>query len=206
MARFATTEETVDTTSRKPSFTRTGQTKAAQSRTNKYPGRCDKCDGWVPAETGLLVGAPGNWSVQHKNCDAVVSGAPEPERVEFKVPDGTYTIIAEGFYKTIRVRTQSEDSSFKPGAAILAYLSGPNNEADYTSFANSTHSGGVYVWKGHQGNATLREAVKVLLGDPKAAAVAYGQESGTCAVCGRTLTTPESLARGMGSTCASRFA
>lgn len=41
--------------------------------------------------------------------------------------------------------------------------------------------------------------------DPMAAAIAYGKEFGVCSCCGRELTNPESIARGIGPICASRF-
>ena len=41
--------------------------------------------------------------------------------------------------------------------------------------------------------------------DPKAAAIAYGLKFGICSCCGRELTNPESVARGIGPICASRF-
>lgn len=41
--------------------------------------------------------------------------------------------------------------------------------------------------------------------DPKAAAIAYGRETGTCACCGRTLTNRESIELGIGPICAGNF-
>lgn len=41
--------------------------------------------------------------------------------------------------------------------------------------------------------------------DPASAAVAYGKKFGSCAVCARTLTDPESIERGIGPICAGRF-
>lgn len=41
--------------------------------------------------------------------------------------------------------------------------------------------------------------------DPMAAAIAYGKEFGICACCGRELTNPESIAKGIGPICATRF-
>jgi hypothetical protein len=41
--------------------------------------------------------------------------------------------------------------------------------------------------------------------DPEAAAVAYGKEYGRCSCCGRTLTDPESIARGIGPICAEHY-
>ena len=41
--------------------------------------------------------------------------------------------------------------------------------------------------------------------DPLSSAIAYGKKFGKCSVCARTLTEPESIARGVGSICAERF-
>ena len=41
--------------------------------------------------------------------------------------------------------------------------------------------------------------------DPMQAAIAYGKEFGKCSVCARTLSDPESIARGIGPICADRF-
>lgn len=44
-----------------------------------------------------------------------------------------------------------------------------------------------------------------LLADPKAAAQAYGIETGVCCICSRELTDPVSIAQGIGPICAGRF-
>ena len=41
--------------------------------------------------------------------------------------------------------------------------------------------------------------------DPHAAAVMHGKEYGTCAICGRELSDPESVTRGIGPICADKF-
>jgi hypothetical protein len=186
----------------------------ADPRPNRYGGKCRVCGVYVEAGAGNLVGSAGAWGVEHKpgecptiSVDESLTGAPTkaPEATtEFKVPDGRYTIIWGDHHKTIRVRHQGEYDDFKPGQVILSHLTGSNNDSDYTSFAHVDERGEVRIWKKYQGVENLREAVKVLLGDPKAASQAYAQESGCCGVCGRTLTTPESLAAGIGPECAKR--
>lgn len=49
------------------------------------------------------------------------------------------------------------------------------------------------------------EEIKQIAADPKAAAIAYGKEWGTCCICSRTLTDPESVKAGIGPICAQRF-
>jgi len=58
---------------------------------------------------------------------------------------------------------------------------------------------------GHTYKGKRKEHLVEILKDPKAAAVAYGRETGTCGCCGRTLTNPESIEAGIGPICASRF-
>lgn len=50
-----------------------------------------------------------------------------------------------------------------------------------------------------------RLAVETLASDPKAAAIAFGHKTGSCCICGRTLTDPESVKAGIGPICAAKF-
>lgn len=47
--------------------------------------------------------------------------------------------------------------------------------------------------------------IVAMCADPLAAAVAYGRETGQCACCGRELTDPESIERGIGPICAEKY-
>lgn len=204
MARFNTNQPL-------PNFTRGGETTTAPrsqsarpARANKYGARCTRCGIYVPEGQGTIEkNASGKWEVIHiQPCpDAQEVEQAAPALVTFAVPDGRYTVIWADGYKTIRVRHQDEFATFMPGRVILSYLSGSDNTSDYTSFAHVDERGEVRVWKKHQGNDRLCEAVKVLLGDPKAASQAYARESGCCGICGRTLTTPESIDAGIGPEC-----
>jgi len=49
------------------------------------------------------------------------------------------------------------------------------------------------------------EIVARVAADPAAAAEAHGHEFGQCSCCGRELTNPESVARGIGPICAERW-
>jgi hypothetical protein len=51
----------------------------------------------------------------------------------------------------------------------------------------------------------LESQVLEVAKDPKAAAIAYGKKYGVCSVCGRELSDPESVERGIGPICAERF-
>jgi hypothetical protein len=175
-------------------------------RTNGYAARCAKCGNTVPAGEGSLTKSGPNWIVEHLPfCpqESLVEIAPE-ETPAF-VPAGRYTVtFADGTYRTIRVRVQDADASFMPGLPVLSFLSGANNDSDYTSFAHVKANGEVVIWKRFKGNESLAEAVRVLTRDPKASALAYAEQSGCCARCGRTLTVPASLNMGYGPECARR--
>ena len=49
------------------------------------------------------------------------------------------------------------------------------------------------------------DAIVAVAADPMNAAIAYGKRFGKCSICARTLTDAESIARGMGAVCATRF-
>ena len=203
-------------TNARPAFSRGVPAAEAQpveeytGRRNVYGARCSSCQAWVEAGQGRLENTGGMWKVSHippcPNKEAAPAPEATPTRTTFKVPDGRYTVVFADGHKTIRVAHQDEFDSFMPGKAVLSFLSGSNNDSDYTSFAHVDERGSVRIWKKHQGNERLLQAVKVLLGDPKAASQAYARESGCCGVCNRTLTTPESLAAGIGPECTKRVA
>jgi hypothetical protein len=112
-----------------------------------------------------------------------------------------------GEHITFQVRRQHEEADFAPGEVILSYLSGSNNERDYTGCAFVKDDGRVILWKRYRGNenSKLQAGVRVLQGDPKAAAAAYALESGCCSICGRKLTRPHAIEQGMGDDCAAKF-
>lgn len=86
--------------------------------------------------------------------------------------------------------------------------------------ASSSNPGALYVTEGEtylgkiiagrfqrSGACTPVQADRIaeLVSDPKAAIEAYGHETGICAICGLTLTNPESIERGIGPICAERW-
>jgi hypothetical protein len=64
--------------------------------------------------------------------------------------------------------------------------------------------GGRFI-KTRECTADQEAAIVAAASNPGAAAVAYGQRTGTCAICGHELTAGESLDRGIGPICAQRF-
>lgn len=49
------------------------------------------------------------------------------------------------------------------------------------------------------------DAIKTIAADPEAAAVRYGRLAGSCSCCGRELTNPVSIERGIGPICADKY-
>lgn len=65
-------------------------------------------------------------------------------------------------------------------------------------------SGGRFMATRECDDATQAKVLS-FVADPEAAAKAYGQETGTCCICNRTLTAEESMSRFMGPICAEKF-
>lgn len=200
-----------------PAATQEAPARRSQVRANKYGGRCADCEVYVPEGAGQIEKRDGKWVVLHVgDCPEGTPlydgpagyverpATPPATSTPFSVPDGRYTVEWEDKYVTIRVVTQDEFDDFMPGVTLLKYLSGPNNSRDYTGFANVNERGEVRIWKKHQDNKRLTEAVKVLMGNPKAASQAYAMESKTCSRCGHDLTVPASLHAGLGPECAKK--
>ena len=145
-----------------------------------------------------------------KTCGSKPKPAPKPEPTtevadaqvlgKAKVLDGTYTVTIGDERRTLRVSTQPTHANFKPGERLVSYLFGSENTTDYKSFGHFSGDN-VVIWKRFKDADDLHEAIKVLVGDPHAAALAYTQESGNCSLCGRLLTVPESIERSMGPVC-----
>jgi len=193
--------------SAQPHFTRKPAATSADKRPNRYGGKCTKCSAWVEAGAGYLTGRAGAWTTEHIECPSEDAPAAPVSTSAHKgdLPEGRFTVqFADGTYKTLRVRRQDEDANFMPGRLVLSYLSGSDNDSDYTSFAHVDEGGNTRVWKKYRQNSSLIEALKVLVGSPTAAREAYAEQSGCCSRCGRTLTVPTSLHAGLGPECAKK--
>lgn len=95
--------------------------------------------------------------------------------------------------------------------------------ADFTfslAGAASKNAGSIYVKAGEEYlgritdgklvrslkcSAAQVSAIEAVCADPEKAAVAYGVMTGACSCCGRELTDPDSVARGIGPICASKY-
>lgn len=122
---------------------------------------------------------------------------------------GTYTIIDDktAQYRTIRLQECPEGFNKEPGTQIAQFLSGPDNNSDFTGFAFIYPGRHPYVWKKYHGNTNLCYNLGILLEHDDAIKYgeAYAIESGRCYHCNRKLTVPVSIFSGLGPTCAKKL-
>ncbi len=192
---------------------------------NKYPGHCLYCQKWVAAEEGGRArDANGKWHPAH-DYDCLTKANPRepaerPKKVELK-PErpvsvladdgesltGYYTVLLGGDdYITVRVRRQPRTASYKPGRVAFAYLFGRNNVGnEYANFASADSGGRVWLNSDLQYKPETRQklvrAIGAIVEDPKAAGEAWAKEFEACWICGRPLSTPESMAKLIGPDC-----
>ena len=126
------------------------------------------------------------------------------------VPNGTYTVVMGGEYRTIRLRKDFRDNADE-GTQVAAFLSGSDNTGDYTGFA-WVAGGEIKAWGKYRDSAAIaktREFLSFLMSGRsnwEAAGNAYAKESGRCFMCGRVLTNPDSLAVMVGPECRRKIA
>lgn len=128
-----------------------------------------------------------------------------------KIFNGTFTVQNRltGEHRTFRIRTQKDDASFAPGKRVVALMTGSDNETSYTGFAFVTEDG-LAVWNskrtagGYVAYAALLWSLAVDGGFSQYADKYSLTASKKCIRCNRKLTTPESLAAGIGPECAGR--
>ena len=91
------------------------------------------------------------------------------------------------------------------GKRIVGLLEGSNNETDYRGFGFVNEDGSVYVWRKFQGTAFDKHAAILSRSGyfAETHGLLYAFET-TCRKCDRKLTTPESIAAGIGPVCAAK--
>ncbi len=126
--------------------------------------------------------------------------------------NGTYTVVLDetGTYRTVKLSDAPDHFNKPQGTQIAAYLSGSDNESNYTGFAFITGTR-INVWSRITAKTSepLVRALRVLLASDKETqhdmGHAYAIESGNCFLCSRKLTVPASVARGLGPICAEKY-
>jgi hypothetical protein len=107
---------------------------------------------------------------------------------------GRYAVEVDGVYKFLKVDNIQEEGNYWNGWVFVKIQA---SDEWHKLGAQRPHSGA------YSGKSP--EYLRLVLADPKAASIAYGRELGVCGVCGRTLTDPESIAKGIGPICEGRF-
>lgn len=122
------------------------------------------------------------------------------------VPAGTYTVaFDDGSHVTLRVKKHWVEEEAKKGVKVVQYLSGADNESSYTGFA-FLNAGRLRVWRKFEGQLERQVlAFDVVAGNPAQAGEAYALHSNNCFRCGRKLTVPASIHRGLGPECAGKW-
>lgn len=122
------------------------------------------------------------------------------------VPNATYTVVmdaSEADWDTVRIRPWKSRAD---GSRVLAMLVGPDNGTDYVGVGTIHPDGTVSLWSDYRGNRRIEGVVARLAAssaeDHDAMRHGYALLSGRCARCGRVLTVPASLHRGVGPECA----
>jgi len=134
---------------------------------------------------------------------------------EFGLLNGIWTIESpKGGHRTFKVQTQPKKSKFAPGQRVVYMLTGPNNSDDWTPFGFMSKDGReIYVWKKYRDTDSgfYPKAAKTLLSLAQFREEAALHKKGyrllgeaKCMRCGRRLTTPESIERGIGPECAKK--
>jgi hypothetical protein len=82
--------------------------------------------------------------------------------------------------------------------------SGVNAGALYVKDTNRTYLGKIVNSK-YLGRDEAKEALLTIAQDPKQAAIRYGQRTGSCACCGRSLSNAASIELGIGPICAQKW-
>jgi hypothetical protein len=125
-----------------------------------------------------------------------------------QLPNGRYTVINDttAEYRTIELSDCPERYSKPAGTQIAAFLSDPNNEADYIGFAFVFPGRKSVLFNRYRSNLDLCYSLAVLLdSDGPAYGELYAIESGRCYHCNRVLTVPVSVHNGLGPTCAKKL-
>lgn len=129
----------------------------------------------------------------------------EPVPAVPPLPIGTFTLELPSGHRTFRTQVQAADADFAPGEVIISFLSGSDNESDFTGFAfvkGTPESPRLTVWKRFQESEELLAHAELLLSDPFADSVLLAKN---CMACGRKLTRPSSVHANIGPECAKRF-
>lgn len=148
---------------------------------NRYPGNCFRCGNRVEAQAGTAERPAGQaWRVRHNDDECVTVAAAVEAPARSLVGEGYY-LMNDHVYNVARSR-----SSQRLYARRLVLLG-------YRQRARWTYERGAYFNLTEEMALTVEQAARL------------GHLHGICMVCGRTLTDPESVQRGIGPVCYGRL-
>lgn len=113
----------------------------------------------------------------------------------------TMRSLRTGEHRTFRVWTQKDDATFLPGCRLVGMLTGSDNESDYRSFGQVVHDGQIRLWRKHADERFYQWVAMALMHPERVTEQVEFSFEGRCRRCDRLLTTPESVASGLGPTC-----
>lgn len=125
-----------------------------------------------------------------------------------KVMDGTYAVMLNNDPKQVTIRFHVLTMGPRKGIQVVDYLMGPDNESDWTRFANWV-DGGYRVFNKFLSSERLVNALVLMMEADRetlmTAGEGYALRSKRCWVCFHKLTVGESIIRGMGPVCADKM-
>lgn len=177
----------------------------------RFPSSCPVCSQRINVGDDMAKHASGKFVHSWCEAGAIATRATNtygeparPEIVTLPAParQGTFTVPVESSHRTVRV------SAVVDGVRFVSLLTGPDR---YTCIGLIRDAGFKWTRRFADHDApAVRAAVATVLTFNEESLERYGKlyamESGNCWVCGRELTTPESIAAGIGPVCATREA
>ena len=137
---------------------------------------------------------------------AIVRDAERAQAVA-QAPNVSTTLLEEAFARAKAKGLQRPKLRFEGFTASLAGPSSVNAGSIYVTQEQDYYgkiTGGRFI-KTRNCPDGLEQEIAAAMADPVAAALAYGQRTGACSICGRTLTAKESVERAIGPICAEKY-
>jgi hypothetical protein len=117
----------------------------------------------------------------------------DPNAIDLaKIPEGRYA-IPDGETR-LKIMIRKPDAGKWAGYVFVS---------DAGAYGSRQNYGMQKPYGKYEGK--IKDALRVIVTDPKAAAVAYGRLTGTCCICGRALENEASIEAGIGPVCAEKF-
>lgn len=159
-------------------------------RSNRYPGQCQTCRGFVEAEAGRIEKINGQWKTFHLagqcvETPAPSSGSPAAPGAVHEVPAGHYAITSHGSNDLIFLRVDHGTGQYE-GRIFGKFIVGgrPDERIPFRQLPG----------------LLARIVEEGVIESSRR----YGREIGRCCLCNRELTDQESRAAGIGPDCANK--